>query len=335
MNYALALLAAALLGAGFVFQQRAAEGAPKAHFLRLSLLADLLRDRRWLAGMAIMVTGQLLSAWAMGHLVLSVTEPLLASNLLFALLFAWPLSRERLARSEVLGAVILIAGVTALSLARSIPAHPVSVGSAGNWPLAAIAVAVVSYGFAAVGRRRTGGVRATLTGVSAGVVFGLQDALTRSAVRLLTVHGVAALLTSWPAYALLGVGLTAVWLMQSAFNAGPLYSSLPGITAGEPVTGIVLGIMVFGDRVGAEPALIAVQVAGLAALVAGVILVARGPALAGCRVPDPGGGPAGPARRAVPGRAPGRPGAGDRRVAQRSAGRARAGDETPGNARRT
>jgi hypothetical protein len=34
--------------------------------------------------------------------------------------------------------------------------------------------------------------------------------------------------------------------MQSAFNIAALYTSLADITAAEPVTGIVLGIVVFG-----------------------------------------------------------------------------------------
>jgi hypothetical protein len=67
--------------------------------------------------------------------------------------------------------------------------------------------------------------------------------------------------------------------MESAFNAAPLRASLPAITAGEPVCGIVLGIVVFGDPMHVSPALIALQAGGFAALVLGVILVARAPAL--------------------------------------------------------
>ena len=91
------------------------------------------------------------------------------------------------------------------------------------------------------------------------------------------------LLTSWPAYSLVAVGIVALWLMQSAFNSAPLHASLPGITAAEPVSGIVLGVVAFREKVPASPLLIALQVAGLIALVAGVILVARSPVLASLR----------------------------------------------------
>lgn len=283
MTYLLAVVAAGLLGTGFVLQQAVAEQAPKGDFLRLRLLADLLQHRKWLAGLLVMVAGQLLSAWVIGHLVLSLAEPLLALNLLFALLLAWPLSRQPVTKPEIAGAVTLMAGVAALSVARSVRSTGVVVGSHANWPFAAGAVALIAYGFAVAGRRRTDSMRATLTGVSAGLVFGIQDALTRSTVQTLMGRHLGGLLSTWPAYALLAVGLIGLWLMQSAFSAGPLHASLPAITAGEPVSGIALGIAVFGDRLATSPGLIALQVAGIVALVTGVILVARGPTLAAVR----------------------------------------------------
>jgi hypothetical protein len=49
------------LALGWVLQQRAAQQVPNAHFLRLRLFADLIRQPRWLAGIAVMAAGQLLS----------------------------------------------------------------------------------------------------------------------------------------------------------------------------------------------------------------------------------------------------------------------------------
>jgi hypothetical protein len=71
--------------------------------------------------------------------------------------------------------------------------------------------------------------------------------------------------------------------MESAFNAAPLHASLPAITAAEPVVGIFLGVLVFGDVIRVSPGTLALQAAGLVALVAGVILVARAPALSSLR----------------------------------------------------
>jgi drug/metabolite transporter (DMT)-like permease len=282
MEYLLALAAAVLLGTGFVLQQRAAEQAPTSHFLHLRLLGDLVRKPRWLMGVAAMVGGQLASAWVLGHLRLSIAEPILASNLIFALILAGLLSRQRATRTELIGAVILSAGVAALALTRAPKSAEVSFGSFAYWPAAA-GVGLMAYGLARAGRRRSDGQRATLTGIAAGLVFGISDALTRYTVQLLSAHPLTALLTSWPVYCLVAAGFAGFLLMESSFNAGPLHASLPGIAAAEPVSGILLGIVVFGDPVFVSPGMLALRAAGLAALVIGVILVARAPALRGRR----------------------------------------------------
>jgi hypothetical protein len=282
--YFIGLLAAVLLGAGFVLQQDAAQRMPQSDFLRLRLIADLLRQPRWLAGLGIMIAGQLLGALVIGHLVLALSEPLLATNLLFALIIAGRVSGQQARLRELVGAVILLAGVSALSVARAVTSVQDSVGSPAYWPYVGAAIGGVAACLAIAGRRRQGEMRALLTGIAAGLVLGIQDALTRITVRSLgSVHQVAVLLTSWPAYSLVAVGIVALWLMQSAFSSAPLHASLPGITAAEPVSGIVLGVVAFREKVPASPALIALQIAGLMALVAGVILVARSPVLASLR----------------------------------------------------
>jgi hypothetical protein len=122
-----------------------------------------------------------------------------------------------------------------------------------------------------------------LTGIAAGLVFGISDALTRRTVQLLIAQPVTVLLTNWPGYCVVAAGFAGILLMESAFNAGPLHASLPGIAAAEPVCGILLGIVVFGDPVLVSPGMLAVRAAGIVALVVGVILVARAPALSGLR----------------------------------------------------
>jgi drug/metabolite transporter (DMT)-like permease len=282
VDIVIALAAAMLLGVGFVLQQHAAEQAPKAYFLRLRLITDLLHRPRWLAGLAVMIAGLLCSAWAVGHLDLSLAEPLLATNLIFALALAVPLSRQQLRATEIIGAVLLSGGVAALSLARSPGTPDVSFGSPADWPFAA-GIAAVAYCLVHAGRRRSGQQRAILTGIAAGLVFGISDALTRRTVQIMDTHSFVMLLTSWPAYCVIVAGLIGVWLLESSFNAAPLHASLPGITAAEPLTGIFLGVVVFGDVIRISPGMLALQAAGLAAIVAGVILVARAPCLSSLR----------------------------------------------------
>jgi drug/metabolite transporter (DMT)-like permease len=282
LNYATGLLAAVLLGVGFVLQQYAAEQEPESRFLRLGILTDLLRKPRWLLGVGCMIAGYLLVAWSIDHLELTLVEPLLTTYLIWALVLAVPISRQPVKLGEVTGALILIGGVTLVSLTRSTTPVGLSFGSLSHWYAAAI-IAGVAFGAVLIGHRRRGQVRATLTGAGAGLVFGIQDALTRQTLESLQGNSWTVLFSTWSAYALVGAGILGIWLMQNAFSAAPLHASLPAIAAGEPLAGIALGIVVFGDRVQITPGMLAIEAGGIAALIVGVIAVARSSAFNGLR----------------------------------------------------
>ena len=282
LDYGLTLLAALLVGTGFVLQQNAAQPEPDSRFLSLRLILDLFHKPRWLIGIGCMVAGQVLAAWSIGNLPLAFVEPLLTTNLVFALLVAVPITKARLHFWEITGAVVLCTGVALLSVSRSAKPIGLSFGSFSHWPAAA-AIAFIAFVCVQVGRRRAGRARAMLTGAAAGLIFGIQDALTRQTLQGLHRFGFPGLFIHWAPYALVGAGALGIWLMQSAFSSGPLNVSLPAISAGEPVVGILLGVVVFGDRVQDTPGELAIYTGGLAALVAGVIMVSRAPALSQLR----------------------------------------------------
>jgi hypothetical protein len=286
LDYGLTLLAALLIGTGFVLQQNAAQREPDSRFLRLRLMTDLLRKPRWLIGIGCMIGGQVLAAWSIGHLSLAFVEPLLTTNLVFALIIAVPLFKASLKVREVLGAAVLITGVALLSASRLAKPIGLSFGSVSHWFVAAV-IAGIAFIAVHAGLRRRGRARAILTGVGAGLVFGIQDALTRQTLEILQSSGISALFTTWAPYALVGAGAIGIWLMQSAFNAGPLQESLPAISAGEPLVGLLLGVIVFGDRIQVSPGLLAMQAGGIVALVVGVIMVASAPALSQLRAWTP------------------------------------------------
>jgi drug/metabolite transporter (DMT)-like permease len=304
LAYGTTLAAAVLLGTGFVLQQYAAEREPQSRFLRPGILTDLLRKPRWLLGIACMIGGYVLSAWSLGHLELTLVEPLLTTYLVFALVLAVPMSRQRVGWTEVTGALVLVAGVTLVSVSRSTTpvGGELAFGSPSNWWTAAV-IAGLALVVVRAGSRSHGEVRATLTGLGAGLIFGIQDGLTRQTLEVLLGNSPSVLFTSWALYALVGAGILGLWLMQNAFSAGPLHASLPAIAAGEPVAGIALGILVFGDRINIDPGMLAIEATGLAALIVGVIAVARSSAFGGLRritsvirpAPDHAAGPAVPA----------------------------------------
>ena len=119
MEYALGVVAAALLGASFVLQQGAAQRVPAGDFLRLRLVADLLRQPRWLAGIATMICGQLLSAWVIGHIILAVAEPVCGMALgIVAFREKVPASPGMIAL-QAGGLIALVAGVVTVARTRA------------------------------------------------------------------------------------------------------------------------------------------------------------------------------------------------------------------------
>ena len=282
LDYITTLLAAVLVGAGFVLQQHAAAMQPASRFLSVRLIMGLVRTPRWLAGIGVLVAGYVLAAWSIGHLELSVVEPLLTTYLIFALVLAVPLAGQAFRLREMTGAAVLVAGVALLSVSRSAKPVGLSFGSFSHWPAAA-GIAAIAFILVEAGRRRPGRLRAALTGTAAGLVLGIQDALTRQTLQALQGNSVTALFSTWSAYALVGAGALGIWLTQNAFSAGPLQASLPAISAAEPLIGMLLGVIVFGDRIQVSPGLLAIQAGGIAALVVGVVMVASDPALSGLR----------------------------------------------------
>jgi drug/metabolite transporter (DMT)-like permease len=279
LTIALGLGAALWLGGGFVLQQHVAATLPWSDVLSPRLLLDLVRKPLWVAGIVVMVIGQLLGAAALGQGSLALVEPLLAANLLFALSVSALWRRHRLGGREWGGALLLIAGLAGFLLA----ANPGD-GSGGRvhwygWVVAAASILVLVVFLVFLARRTDLAGEGTLLGTAAGVLFGLQDALTSRAVPMIG-HGPLGLLTSWKLYAVLGVALVGLVLGQSAFRAAPLTASLPGLTVAEPLTGIALGAVLFSEPLRLSAPAVLAEVAAFVAIAFGVVLLARSPLIA-------------------------------------------------------
>lgn len=277
--------AACCLGLGFVLQQRAAARAPRSDILSFRLLLDLIRMPDWLLGVGFMVAGQVLSAIALTHGEVSLVEPLTATNLLFAMALSRWLTRQPLGWSGWGGVALLALGVTAFIVAGQ-PHGGGHVASAlRHWLVFGI-VAGIALLLTLYAKGLQPSSEATFLALAAGLIYGLQDALTRICGSIVEADGLGRLLVSWQPYAVLGIGITGILLVQSAFEAAPLRMSLPALTAAQPLAGIACGIGFLGDQIRVTPLALAFQAAGLTAVVAGVLLLGRHPAM-----------PQGPAKR--------------------------------------
>jgi len=283
----LSVSAACCLGFGFVLQQNAAQQAPLSDFLSPRLLLDLMRVPRWLGGIALMVAGMVLGAIALSQGEVSLVEPLLATNLLFALALSRKQTRQPLGRQGWAGLALLAGGVTAFIVAG----EPRS-GTAVNDPFrhwliigAMVGLALLLTTYAKRSRLSWGPV---LLALAAGLLYGVQDALTRVSGQRLTEGGFAELLTGWQPYGVLALGVTGLVLVQSAFETAPLRMSLPALTAAQPLAGIICGVGFLGDRLRTDTGALAWEAVGLAGIVVGILLLGMHPAMPrGTTKPNP------------------------------------------------
>ncbi|MFC8349302.1 DMT family transporter [Streptomyces sp. NPDC057280] len=274
----LAVSAACCLGIGFVLQQNAAQRAPLNDFLSPRLLLDLVRMPRWLGGIGLMVAGMVLGAIALGQGEISLVEPLLATNLLFAMALSRHQTKQPLGRQGWAGLLLLAGGVTAFIVAGEPRGGSAVTDPFRHWLIigAMIGFALLLTTYAKRSRLSSG---PALLAVAAGLLYGVQDALTRVTGQRFSEGGLMEVLTGWQPYAVLALGVTGLVLVQSAFETASLRMSLPALTAAQPLAGIICGVGFLGDRLRTDTGALAWEAAGLAAVVVGIVLLGMHPAM--------------------------------------------------------
>jgi hypothetical protein len=142
------------------------------------------------------------------------------------------------------------------------------------WAGAGAAAAVLVGVTTVLALRRRGDRRAAWLGAATGIVYGMQDSLTRRVYGGIA-DGAVDLLTSWPVWVLIAVGALGVLLAQNAFDSGPLTSSLPAISVLEPMTGIALGIIVFHSHVRTDALSLSLAAVSLVVMLIGAHAVSK------------------------------------------------------------
>ncbi len=294
-----ALGAATSFALAAVLQQEAAQDAAAEASLRLRLLLGLLRQPKWLFGIAMLLLGFALQALALANGPVSLVQPIVATELAFAIPVAIWRRRRAAGMREWIGIACVLGGVSAF-LAVASPESGTAQPGTLTWVLSLAPVGALIAAAVALGAAARGPGRASLLGAAAGLAFGLLAVLTKSVTRRLSI-GVAQTFTSWEIYLLVVVGVFALVLSQSAYQAGPLALSMPMISVLEPIVAVVIGETALDEQ--ARLAGWALAGEGLAAFVAcaGIVTLATSPLVLGAygeRARPPGQAPAASEHRA-------------------------------------
>ncbi|HUQ62404.1 MAG TPA: DMT family transporter [Acidimicrobiales bacterium] len=273
-----ALMAALGYAVASVLQHQAVGREPSSHSMRPRLVLRLLARPRWLIGAAVNLTAYGFQFLALSYGSLVLVQPLMVSGLLFALPFGAVVGHKHMSRTDWLGALAVFAGVTVFLLVAS-----PSKGNPEPSGLAWAVVFVITLGIAgilvfAAGRHTAR--RTMYLACATGIFYGLTAALTKTVAHLVSNDAVGAL-GQWQPYALMAVALLSLLVGQSAFQSGPLSSSLPVLAVVDPVVSIVIGALAFKETVNTSGATLPIELAALASMVIGIFILGTSDLVAG------------------------------------------------------
>ena len=272
MEIVLSLVSALLFALGTVLQQRAGVSAPSegAH---AGLILRMARRPVWVAGICSDGLGFVAQAAALGIGRLAVVQPLLVFSVVFALPLGVRLSGQRVRRSDIAAAALVVAGLIAF-LAVASPSGGRSEAPLSSWLVVGIVCAALCTPLALLGRHGRAPRRAALLGTATGILFALCAALTKAVVDELHA-GILTILGSWELYALVGVGYASMTLNQLALNTGALAATIATSTAADPIASVVLGLALFHESLDLTGLRAIGTVAALIAALAGLALLAQ------------------------------------------------------------
>jgi drug/metabolite transporter (DMT)-like permease len=279
LAYPLALAAAATFAVAIPLEHRAADRTSEVGGFRPRQIAGFVwatvRNRWWLIGMGLNAVGFGLHALSLSFGELSVVQPLLLANLLFALPVNHWLRREPIKLAELVWAGVLIVGLSGFLLVATAGVAPThDTADPGPAFVAGALVVLVASSLAFTARRAGRSTGATLLGVVTGMLFAVTASLLKECTGLIA-QGPLTLLTSWQPYVLIVAGATGILFNQLAYQAGPLSASLPAIAVVDPLVAILLGIAVFDEHLRHTLPAIIGQVVFLALLAVGGVALAR------------------------------------------------------------
>jgi hypothetical protein len=278
----IALGAAIASATGFAastsLQHHAAGSAPEGTRGLGAFVRYLLSTPTWLVGQFLALMSFFLHAVALHFGPLALVQPIVVSGVVIAV----P-ARSALSKRWPSSAELVAVSVATLGLAVFLVASDPSQGhnAAPGWgPFlftvsGMVAAALAVWASVVLTRLHRPRRAAAMLGVSAGVFFGVVAGLVKLTIGVWVDDGVVAMLMTWPLYFLLVCGAGGILSNQRAYTLAGLSASLPMLNIVNVVVALFFGLLVF-DEMPAHGALaIALQVAALATVMAGLLMVAR------------------------------------------------------------
>jgi drug/metabolite transporter (DMT)-like permease len=267
-------LAAALANAVHLMTQHAASIDASNKHQGWKLVTFLIRQPLWLLGWVAAAGGFAFQAVALHNGQLSIVQPLLVTELVFALVLRRFWVHQYVAKMAWTGALITCAAL-AVFLTAAEPHGGHLQPDAADW---ASALAVFGGGVAILtltARRGSPMRRAALYATAASITWALMAAFIKATTDVLATSGPLGMLAHWPIYALVASGVIGSVLQQAALQTGPLSISQPLIVVIDPAVAIVLSVWIFDERFTVSPAQKILACVAFCVMALGVTILSR------------------------------------------------------------
>jgi drug/metabolite transporter (DMT)-like permease len=267
-------LLTALSNAVSVTAQHIASTADPRRSSGWRLVLYLFRNPLWLFGWAALAGSFLFQALALHDGLISVVQPLLVTELIFALV----LRRFWLHQSILLvtwgGAALTCAGL-AVFLVAGEPQGGQPTPLSNHWIAAVVGCSAGAAVLAALAQWGSPSRRAALYASAAATMWALVAVFIKSTTDTLTQFGAGGMFLHWPVYALAASGLAGVWLEQAALHVGPLRVSQPFLVIIDPLVSIALSVWLFDERFIPDVVTLTIAAIAFAVMCAGVVLLTQ------------------------------------------------------------
>ena len=245
---AAAVVAGCLYNLAVVVQKSQAELVSESG---VAILGSLMARPFWLLGVALQMLGLVFHGFALAEAPITIVQPIVASGIVFLVLFAALILRERPSWRELVGMLLAVSGVSLLAIRVHGPAvlAPLDGEDFAYAVLSAAALAALLQRFGRSGRVASTGVRAALIGGAAGVGQGMSDAMNRLAGAWFEPSGWIP--PTWLLCAalvlLLLFGLQGFVAAQNAFQRYRANTVVPCIVTAQLFVPVAMAIILFGQ----------------------------------------------------------------------------------------
>ncbi len=240
-------LAAALSNAVHLMTQHAASAGMTDEHRGWKAVSFLIRKPLWLLGWVAAAAGFAFQAVALHSGPLSIVQPVLVTELVFALGLRRFWVHQHIAKTAWTAALVTCVSL-AVFLTAAAPHGGHGQPNVGEW-VSALAVFCGIIALLTVAARWGSQVRrAALYAIAASITWALMATFIKEATNALAASGPVGMLAHWPVYALIASGVVGSVLQQAALQVGPLSVSQPLLVIVDPAVAIVLSVWIFDER---------------------------------------------------------------------------------------